>query len=248
MVVYRSSNLEKTLWVLVSIPVLILVFCLIGHRLDPAREPAGNFPAEVNLKGPMSGLEITDYQGSQKHLSLKIDTFDITNQKMGFLRLGFMKIACLEGVAITLYETAAPQEKTGKTDGLSDHSAPDGVDRLLERMNQLKDHLPGHIKGIELRRVTLNRVKDGTFRSSVTADRARINPRNRQFIFKGNVEINGMAGKRLSCEELTWQTNTRKLSTSKNYVLEDGQRKIQGTGIETDFELADMTIYDRRNG
>ena len=248
MVVYRSSMIKKTLWVLVAIPVLVLVFSLIGHRLDAAREPAGNFQAEANLKGSMSGLEITDYQGSQKHLSLKIDTFDIAKQKMGFLRLGFMKIACLEGVAITLYETDFPREKTGGSVGLKDDPAPDGVDRLLERVNQLKDHLPGHIKGIELKRVTLNRVKNGTFRSSVTADRARINPRNRQFVFKGNVEINGMGGKRLSCDELTWQPNTGKLSTSKDYVLEDGQGKIQGTGIETDFELADMTIYDRRNG
>lgn len=235
---YNPARRKMAVWTGVIFICIFLVACLSWINC------LGKTPQKIvqGLNTPgghsttiASSIEITDHRAGRKTVSLKVATLGVEKKKLGFLRLGFMKIACLKDVSMDWYDYSDSNDFSA--DGLSG-TGPAG--QLISQANKLKQYLPGPIKGIEMEQVEINFFKKDKLLSKISANRAHIMPRNRRLEFKDNVQITTCDGKQLSGSKFTWLMDTGKLVTSKAWELETDQQQVRGKGLETNIELKNI--------
>lgn len=210
---------RKRIWAIAAI-CLILLICLVPVSKWPA-EPIlskSDYP-DPPKKEILTGLKLTDFKVGRKTFSLSVDSLRVEKKKMGFLHLGFMKIARLEGVEIDWFENEVSRPQKDPAGG---PSRSEDADRFFSQVNKLKQILPDHIKGVELTQVKINFFKDNEKSFTIKADKAVVKPGG-QLVLKGHVAMNAGNGKKLTCEKIIWLIAKGRLVTSKGCDLDDNQ-------------------------
>lgn len=199
------------------------------------------------------GIRIDEYLGGEKVFTLKMDNVGVRGKKAAFLRLGFWKVAKLEGVSLDVYGPARLLRKgsTSQAASMSEKVSGsiegyDNIKDLFTRNSQVRKLLPGKIKGVEIDGFRVRIYENGQLESSLSSSHARMGFGDRPLVFEGNVELAAGNGRRLSCGELHWASDEGKFRTTGEYVLEDDGRTIKGQGIETDYRLEAVESSGRK--
>ncbi len=225
---------------------------LMAKTPGPVEEAPGFIQSREYGKDVASGLEIADYLDGQKRFVIRIDRLRVVKKKVGFLALGFMKIALLDGVSIQWHErdqSPSPANASSPVAVPAFRPVPEvpvGPQPLFARIDQLKKRLPGHVRGVEFARVTIHYFKNKEHVSLIVADKARGGRQKKHLVFMGNVRITGGNGRALACDRITWQPRTGRLVTSESYAIRYKNKRIRGQGLETDPGLRDIIFKGRR--
>ncbi len=219
---------RKRIWAIAAV-CLLLLLCLVPVSEWPAKPilPKRDYP-DAPKKEIVSGLKLSDFKVGRKTFSLSVESLRVEKKKMGFLHLGFMKIARLEGVEIDWFENEAPGPQTDPAGG---PSRSGDADRFFSQVNKLKQVLPGHIKGVELTRVKINFFKDEEKSFTIKADKAVVKSGG-QLVLKGHVTMKTGNGQTQTCEKVIWQISKGRLITSKGFALDDKTRSRQGRVLQ----------------
>ena len=233
---------RKRIWAIAAV-CLLLLLCLVPVSEWPAKPilSKSNYP-DAPKKEIVSGLKLSDFKVGRKTFFLSVESLRVEKKKMGFLHLGFMKIARLEGVEIDWFENQAPGQQNDPAGGASRSGE---ADRFFSQVNKLKQVLPGHIKGVELTRVKINFFKDKERSFTVKADEAVVKSGG-QLVLKGHVTMNTGNGETQICEKVIWQISKGRLITSKAFALDDNTRSRRGRELQINrgFENINFSIEE----
>ncbi|MCG8550767.1 MAG: hypothetical protein MI799_10235 [Desulfobacterales bacterium] len=228
---------NKRIWGIAAV-CLILLLCLVLVSEWPAKTSRSTsvYP-DAPKKEIVGELKMTDFRVGRRNFSLAVQSLRVEKKKMGFLGLGFMKIAILEGVEIDWFEngTPGPQKEPAGPSALED------ADRLLSQVNKLKQVLPGHIKGVELTRVKINFFKDKKKLFTAKADNAFVRSGGR-LVLKGHVTMKAGNGETLTCEKAVWQIAECRLVTSKAFEPDDKTRSRRDRVLQTNQGLENINF------
>lgn len=246
-VLFRSKAAAQKIQILASAILLAgtLLFLISLKIPNPAPpEPLPVQAKKIHEKTIARDLKIDDYAQGRKTFSMQIEKLRVVKKKLGFLRLGFLKIARVEGVTLDWYgENTSGERRLEKETQKSGN--PINSKRLSHLINKLKQYLPGNIKGVELSRVKMNFFQDGRISSSIISDSAAFSSKGMHIVFKGNVKLMNGSGKSLTCEKITWRIDKKTFISTKSFIFKDRHREMSGKGFKTDFELNEIITQER---
>ncbi|MBU1195545.1 MAG: LPS export ABC transporter periplasmic protein LptC [Proteobacteria bacterium] len=218
----------------------------VSHRnmpVPPPPEPPR--VTQLHEKTIATDLKIDDYAWGKKTFSIQIEKLRVVKKKMEFFRLGFFKIARVEGVTLNWYENSS-QTRASLTNPMEDSKNQDRSQRLSDLLNKLKKYLPGNIRDVELTRVKMIFFQDEKTISTIYSDLASPGLQGQGIVFTGNVRIITESNKKLKCGKLTWLTADKKLISAESFIFEDSGLKTQGKGFRTDLELNKIISQERK--
>ena len=211
----------------------------------PQPVPAPFQENRIHEKTIATGLKIDNYASGGKTLSMSIDRLRVVKKKIGFFRLGFLKIARVEDVTLDWYEGIIPGRK--QTSGPAEDSEnPVNSKHLSDLLNNLKKYLPGNIKGVELTPLKINYFRNQRCILSIHADSAAPGHQGQRIVFKGNVKLLADFEKKLKCEKMTWLIDKKRFVSKSSFVFQDNHHQIKGKGFKTDFALTEIITQKRK--
>lgn len=241
----RSKTVSLKIQILATVILLTAVLLCVINTKTLESPPSFQAPIKrIHEKTIARDLKIDDYSWGRKTFSMQIEKLRVVKKKLGFLRLGFIKIARVEGVTLDWYE-GNNSNGTQFAKGTEESANLINSNRFSNQINKLKQSLPGNIKGVELHRVKINFFRNGKIASSIIADSATFNGYGMRIVFKGNVKLQNGSGKKLKCDKISWLIDEKSFASTKHFVFEDGYQKIQGKGFRTDFELNEVITQDK---
>ena len=193
-----------------------------------------------------TGLRFDEYYEGSRVFSLKTDSLKIIRKKVGFLRLGFWKVARLENVCIDFYQLSDENRPRNDANGMVNigEGFPD-LGSLFLKHDKFKSMISKGVEGVEINNITINLHRDGKLLSAMSSDEAKLDSRGKELVFEGNVRMSSGKDKLLKCSKISWLTDARKFRTTRRYVARIDNRIIEGTGLETDCFLENLESMGR---
>nr|WP_320192213.1 LPS export ABC transporter periplasmic protein LptC [uncultured Desulfobacter sp.] len=227
----------KRIWGITAVCLILLLCLVLVSEWPDKTDGFKNVYPDAPRKDIVGKLNMSDFRAGRRNFSLSVDSLRVEKKKMGFLRLGFMKIAILDGVEINWFEKGTPESQKEP----AGPSVSEDADRFFNQVNKLKQVLPGHIKGVELTRVKINFFKDNQKSFTIRADKASLKSED-QLVLTGHVTINAGNGEKLTCEKIIWLIPKGRFVTSKAFKLDDKTRNSLGHELKTNQGLKNITF------
>ena len=191
------------------------------------------------------GVQYTGTHKGEKTISIKADKFTIEKKKVGFFRFGMMNVVNLENAEIDVYGESMDRI------GINEKNTPRQLVDSSTINNQLaqglyirhafqKDSLPSfsvkRFSPIEIEPVCLRLHNEESQIAQITASSARMDMRNRDIVFKGNVCV--ISGQKvLAADRICLILENTTLITDGHFNLESSKKTIQGKDLQTDIFL-----------
>ncbi|EQA37604.1 LPS ABC transporter, LPS-binding protein LptC [Leptospira inadai serovar Lyme str. 10] len=90
--------------------------------------------------------------------------------------------------------------------------------------------------------VDFDQYENGKFKSKLTGDKGEINHMSKLMVLNGNIHLRTDEGRTLSAKSLEYNTESKKLSSDEEVVVEADGTKIRGIGLRADKDLNKFTI------
>jgi len=240
-------------------PAILAVALVLGSAwfwFKPITPKGGTVTQPPAYRMQIEGLRFYGMNGGRRVVSIVADRFTLRKGKIGFFSTGLTRTALIENAVIEIYagsakarggklqdgsaaiRTGGNPETTG-TPGTSGKAAMENIDfGGLFTEETFASLLPVRsIARIEIAPVTVRLHNDRSVLTEVTAARAEVLLREREILFTGNVRVS-TSGAELTTESLSFHPDTARLRTDRPFVLKQGRRTLEGTGLSTDILLS----------
>ncbi|TGK08782.1 LPS export ABC transporter periplasmic protein LptC [Leptospira fletcheri] len=90
--------------------------------------------------------------------------------------------------------------------------------------------------------IDFDQFEEGKFKSKLTGDKGEINHSTKLMVLNGNIRLVTNEGRTLLAKSLEYNTETKKLSSDEEVVVEADGTRIRGIGLRADKDLNKFTI------
>lgn len=171
------------------------------------------------------GFRFDGTSGDKRVITIEADRFRVEKKKVGFFRFGMMNVARLENASIHIFKSVTGQE-AGVDSGFKDAFSKDALPTFSTK----------RVSSIEMAPVSVALYEGKSVLSRIKADSATVRLKNRDVLFKGNVEVT--SGPRLlTTDRLSLLAEGALLKTEGHFVLKTNKNEERGKKLTADIFL-----------
>ena len=216
------------LYFVLIVTVAGTIFLFNRHRTLTARDTQQEVSRQKYLKYHLQikGFKFNSYDDGENVLSIEADKVTVENKKLGFFRLGLIKVAIFENAIIDVY--------------LKRKVSGNDVNLIRAALPSLKDALSSfstkRISSIIIEPACLNLRDENSLLTQITSNSAIIKLTKQNILFKGGVQV--VSGdKSLITERLNFFPENSVMKTDRHFILNTSEKKIEGNHITVDMFL-----------
>jgi lipopolysaccharide export system protein LptC len=236
-------------------PAILATALLLGSAwfwLKPETPKGGAASAPTAYRMQIEGLKFYGMNQGLRVISIAADRFTLRKGKIGFFSTGLTRTALIENAVIEIYagspasrnsvpadgSTTAHPGGDSATQGPPGKSPTESIDFSgLFSEETFASLMPVRsIAKVEIAPVTVRLHNDRSVLTEVTAAKASLLLKEREILFTGNVRVFA-SGAELTTDRLSFLPETGRLQTDRPFVLKQGRRTLEGTGLATDIFL-----------
>lgn len=239
-------------------PAILAVALVLGSAwfwLKPEAPKGGTASPQPAYRMQIEGLRFYGMNGGRRVISIAADRFTLRKGKIGFFRTGLTRTALIENAVVEIY-AGSPSSGDSVPAGGSATAHPGGDSATGGALGKVPTEniafgglfseetfaslMPAQsIAKIEIAPVTVRLHGARSVLTEVTATRASLLLKEREILFAGNVRVNS-SGAELATDQISFFPETGRLRTDRPFVLKQGRRTLEGTGLTTDIFLKPM--------
>ncbi|MBS3757087.1 MAG: hypothetical protein KGY61_00325 [Desulfobacterales bacterium] len=187
-------------------------------------------PSKIHYEKDMAatGLSFVEFEDSQKKSSFKIKKITVSKKQLGFLRLGFARVAEIDDFEMRVYLDTG--EKTDPENAID-------VEKLLLAGKSAHSMPLDNIKELKIRDFSAKFFKSGVLAASIKSDRAGMAVYQKDLEFSGHIVLRAENGRVLKCESMEYSRADKKFQIRGDFRLKSEETVIDGKGMVTDLFL-----------
>jgi hypothetical protein len=243
---------RQKIYLLVLVAGILTLLVFIAYRIihQPYPPTRADFISQRKRQAEMtfSGLTYTDSYKGNVVFSMEVGSLMLSKKKIGFFRIGGLRQLELKNVVADYHEPA-----TATGDGVVEGEKG----RNEERQGDLHSYLfsagqsflrsgSGRLAGLEVRNIRLRYHHADNSLSELQADLLDLKWNDLALRLQGNAQVLHN-DRRLSSEEIFFQTKEKIIFTKDNYVLTTGATSHRGKAIRTDLRLREVPTETKAN-
>jgi len=207
----------------IAAPLFLYFYDRASNTESAQKEFSGyHFPKP---RHEIRGFRFDGTSGDKRVVTIEADRFRIEKKKVGFFRFGMMNVARLENASVHIFKSVTGQE-TGADSAFKDAFSKDVLPVFSTK----------RVSSIEMAPVCVALYEGKSVLSRITADSATVRLKNRNVLFKGNVEV-ASGPRSLTADRLTLLAEEALLKTEGHFVLKTDKNEERGNKLTTDIFL-----------
>lgn len=211
-----------------------------GHQDIPRYENFSKHLLEIQ------GFRYDANYESKKTISIRADKFTIENVKMGYFKLGPIKVARLKNAAIDIYgkrtqdgEQVLPKAPSKRDNKSTGYVKPQ--QRITFQDIFSKEALPSLLKwriySLVMEPVSVKLYDERSLVTQIHAAYGKIRIKRQDILFSGNVRV--ISGPRiLKTNRLSMKPENGAIETDRSFVLNTPKKRFKGRQMITDIFLS----------
>jgi hypothetical protein len=233
--------------------VLIVFIAAMGfflYRYNSSKRmivpEADKFYQQMKNRLQIRGFQFSGYnEEGEKVITIRADKFSVQKKKIGFMTTSLFNVANFKNARIDVYGQGSR----------SDQNAVSGLKKQLSNLTFKdafsKGALPAlPVKGISsmiIQPVSLNLYVEKSLVTSISANSASLNMKQREIVFQGNVKV--ISGERsLVTERMNFFLEKAIIKTESHFILKTGAGQSEGAQLSSDIYLEPSTAKDDIKG
>jgi hypothetical protein len=178
----------------------------------------------------MDGISYTAQDGGHVWSRLKADRIEVAKRKFGIVYVNPLKEASLTNVELEIHERNGAWDSDNLLDLFREVLPPDLTKEI------------GIVTRIRITGLTVKMVRNGQVASSITAQRALIDPKTRVTELSGRVVVAAADGRSVISQKSTWDRDTGLFWISGSYLYQQAGKMVKGNGARFDAELRGVRL------
>jgi len=222
--------------------IIPLLYSFKSNRLSSPEVASKRKPIYEGMSA--KGISLSEHKMGQLVYSVKIGSFKIKRKKIGFFKIGLIKVAHLDDVVFTINLDNLDenfQENSSPNSSGKDKSSANFIKNVLNS-EQAKPLQLDKVKEVQINNLTVKIVDSEGPISVISSKRAGINLLKHKLVLQGEVKIASRERGTLTCKELYVSGTDQKFKTDSPYSLLVNNRVYKGKGLETNYLLEGINL------
>jgi len=189
------------------------------------------------------GWKISQSHGNQKVYDASIESFSVDKAKLGPFAIGPLYVAHLKEVIFDFYMEGLSSDRDAGKDPSQRKAF--GIDALTGPLADIRNDLifrSRKIRIFDIRGVTLNLWQKEKRVFRISSDRATIDRQTGDILFVGHASLDAADNGNLISYRIRWVKKTSLFRIKDRFILTKGNKKTEGSELETDFLLKEVSF------